>query len=297
MLDKNKIILGIAPIGWTNDADQNLGGDITFEQCISEMALAGFTGCEVGVKFPRDTDLLKKKLEIRGLQVVNLWTTLKLIEDYAWSEENLRTNAKFLKEMGAKVIGVADCSYRPANGGDYSPSGRFIMNDEQWKVFCEGLNAMGKIALEEYGLKLCFHHHCGTCVETEEEIDRMMANTNPKYVSLLFDSGHLDVLGFDPAVTCRKHIDRIGHVHLKSVRYDVANNIKQEGICLRKSIAMNIYTVPGDGNTEFKEIAKILSDANYEGVILVEAEQDPAISNPFEMAVTARNYIKEVFNL
>ena len=55
------IKLAIAPIGWTNDDLPELGGDIPFEQCISEMALAGFKGCEVGNKYPKnDLELLKK---------------------------------------------------------------------------------------------------------------------------------------------------------------------------------------------------------------------------------------------
>lgn len=297
MLNKDKIILGIAPIGWTNDANAALGGDLTFEQCVSEMALAGFKGCEIGVKFPRDTELLKRRLNIRGLQVVNQWTSLKLLEnDFAWNENAIRTNGAFLKEMGAKVIGVADVSFRPSTGGDYTtdPDGRYIIPEDKWDTFCDGLNRLGKIALEEYGLKLCYHHHCGTGVETEEEIDRMMAGTDPKYVWLLLDTGHLDVLGFDPAVTAKKYISRIGHVHLKSVRYDVRDKCVAEKIALRQSIAMNIYTVPGDGDTQFDEVFRILDEAGYEGVILVEAEQDPAISNPFEMALTARNYIREV---
>lgn len=298
MLDKNKIVLGIAPIGWTNDADSSLGGDVTFEQCVSEMALAGFQGCEIGVKFPRDTELLKRRLEIRGLQVVNCWTTLKLLQEgFAWSEAELRKNAAFLQAMGAKVIGVCDCSFRPALGGDYTPNGRYIMNDEEWENICKGLNYLGKISMEEYGIKLCYHHHCGTAIETEDEIDRLMENTDPKYVSLLFDTGHLDVLGFDPTVIEKRYIDRIGHVHLKAVRRDVAEKCKSEVIPLRRSIPMGIYTVPGDGDSKFEKVFEILDEANYEGCILVEAEQDPAISNPFEMAVLTREYIRNLSGL
>lgn len=298
MLDKNKIILGIAPIGWTNDADSSLGGDRTFEQCVSEMALAGFQGCEIGVKFPRNTELLKRRLEIRGLRVVNCWTSLKINElGFEWSENEFRKNADFLRTMGAGVIGVCDCSFRPVLGGDYTPSGRHIMSDDQWKSLCEGLNKLGRIGIEEYGVKLCYHHHAGTSIETEEEIDRLMANTDARYVSLLFDTGHLDVFGFDPAVTARKHMDRIGHVHLKAVRRAVAEKCREEGIPLRHSIPMGIYTVPGDGDSDFTEVFRILDEADYEGCILVEAEQDPNIANPFEMAVLTRRYIREISGL
>ena len=73
MLDKNKVKLGIAPIAWTNDDMPDLGAQNTFEQCISEMALAGFTGCEVGNKYPKDTKVLKKALDLRGMQICNAW--------------------------------------------------------------------------------------------------------------------------------------------------------------------------------------------------------------------------------
>ena len=73
MLSKEKVHLGIAPIAWTNDDMPDLGAENTFEQCVSEMALAGFTGCEVGNKYPKDPAVLKKALELRGMQVCNAW--------------------------------------------------------------------------------------------------------------------------------------------------------------------------------------------------------------------------------
>ena len=72
-MDQNKIKLAIAPIAWTNDDLPSLGGENTFAQCVSEMALAGFVGCEVGNKYPRDVNVLKKQLAMRGLQICNAW--------------------------------------------------------------------------------------------------------------------------------------------------------------------------------------------------------------------------------
>ena len=71
MFDKNKVKLGIAPIAWTNDDMPDLGKENTFEQCVSEMALAGFTGSEVGNKYPKDPEVLKKALELRGRSSVH----------------------------------------------------------------------------------------------------------------------------------------------------------------------------------------------------------------------------------
>ena len=73
MFRKNTIKLSIAPIAWTNDDMPELGAENTFEQCISEMALAGFTGSEVGNKYPRDTTVLKKALALRNLEIASAW--------------------------------------------------------------------------------------------------------------------------------------------------------------------------------------------------------------------------------
>ncbi len=60
MFNKDKVKLGIAPIAWTNDDLPDLGKENTFEQCVSEMALAGFTGSEVGNKYPKDPEVLRE---------------------------------------------------------------------------------------------------------------------------------------------------------------------------------------------------------------------------------------------
>ena len=106
MLNKEKVHLGIAPIAWTNDDMPDLGAENTFEQCVSEMALAGFTGCEVGNKYPRDTAALKKALDLRGMRICNAWySTFLTTAPYEETEKGFIEHITFLKEMGAKVVG------------------------------------------------------------------------------------------------------------------------------------------------------------------------------------------------
>ena len=199
MLDKSKVRLGIAPIAWTNDDMPDLGKENTFEQCVSEMALAGFTGSEVGGKYPADTKVLKKALDLRGIQICNQWFSSFLIsKPFEETEKEFIKAADFLKEMGAKVIGVSEQSYS-IQGKMEQPvwEGKYVMNDEEWKLLAEGLNKLGKIAKDK-GMTLTFHHHMGTVVQTEEEIDRFMETVDPELVFLLFDSGHLSFAGIDP---------------------------------------------------------------------------------------------------
>ena len=287
MFDKNKVKLGIAPIAWTNDDLPDLGAENTFEQCVSEMALAGFTGSEVGNKYPKDPAELKKALDLRGIEICNQWFSSFLItKPLEEVEKEFRAQLEFLKAMGAKVIGASEQD-TPVFGHKY------VMDDEEWDTFCNGMNYLGKIAKEEYGIALTFHHHMGTVVQDPDEVERMMANTDPEYVSLLFDTGHFTYCGADPLEMVKKYVNRIKHVHLKDIRPEVVKEVKDNDLSFLEGVRRGAFTVPGDGCIDFDPIFKVLEENGYEGYMLVEAEQDPAKANPLEYAIKARKFIRE----
>lgn len=298
MLDKNKVKLGIAPIAWTNDDMPDLGAENTFEQCISEMALAGFTGCEVGNKYPRnDIPALKKALALRNMQICNAWFSSFLItKPYEEVEKDFIEHITFLKEMGAKVVGISEQGHS-IQGTDKSIfEEKYVMNDEEWDMLCTGINKLGKVA-KDMGIKLCLHHHMGTVIQTEAEIDRLMANTDPKVFGLLFDSGHLAYCGEDYMSVLKKYANRIRHVHLKDIRPEMVKKVRDEHLSFLQGVRLGTFTVPGDGAIDFKPIFEVLEETDYEGYVLVEAEQDPAVANPLEYAIKARKYISEVSGL
>lgn len=292
MLNKDKVRLGIAPIAWTNDDMPDLGKENTFEQCVSEMALAGFTGSEVGGKYPTDTAVLKKALDLRGIQICNQWFSSFLISrPFEETEKEFEKATDFLKAMGAGVIGVSEQSYSIQGKLDQPVwEGKYVMNDEEWKLLADGLNRLGKIAKDK-GMTLTFHHHMGTVVQTEEEIDRFMEMVDPKLVFLLFDSGHLSFAGIDPEAVLKKYVNRVRHVHLKDIRKEMVEKSKKESWSFLKGVREGVFTVPGDGDVDFGPIFRILEEAGYEGWVVVEAEQDPAKANPLEYALKARKYI------
>ena len=295
MLDAKNVKLGIAPIAWTNDDMPDLGAENTFEQCVSEMALAGFTGSEVGNKYPKDPEVLKKALELRGMEICNQWfSSFLLTKPFEEVEKDCRAQLAFLKAMGSKIIGFSEQSYSVQGQMETPVFGhKYVLNDEEWKTLCEGLNRLGKIALEEYGISLTFHHHMGTVVQSLEETDRLMEGTDPNYVSLLFDSGHFAYCGEDPVAIVKKYIGRIKHVHLKDIRPDVVQRVKDQNLSFLQGVREGAFTIPGDGCVDFPAIFKVLEENNYHGYMLVEAEQDPAKANPLEYAIRARKYIRE----
>lgn len=295
MLDSKKVKLGIAPIAWTNDDLPDLGGENTFEQCVSEMALAGFTGSEVGNKYPRDPAVLSRALALRGVEICNAWfSTFLISRPYEETEKGFEEHVAFLSKMGAKVVGVSEQSYSTQGIQDQPIfEGKHVMNDEEWGKLCGGLNRLGKLSLEKYGVALTFHHHMGTVVQSAAEVERMMQGTDPAYVSLLFDSGHFAYCGEDPLAMVRRYADRIRHVHLKDIRPGVVAKVKEEKMSFLDGVRAGAFTIPGDGCIDFEPIFRVLEESGYEGYMVVEAEQDPAKANPLEYAVRARKFIAE----
>ncbi|MCP1101411.1 inosose dehydratase [Aequitasia blattaphilus] len=296
MLDNKKIKLGIAPIGWTNDDLPELGGENTFEQCISEMALAGFTGTEIGNKYPKDPEILKHALELRGMEVCNCWfSTFFTTKPEEETIEAFKAQLDFLHKMGAKVIGCSEQG-RGIQGQALPIFGKDkpVFTKEEWKKLCDGMNKLGKIA-EEKGMKCSLHHHMGTGIQTPEEIDVFMEGTNEN-VYLLFDSGHIYFSeGTQEAVDAliEKYIHRIAHIHLKDVRKVKRDETIQNNMSFLDAVKNGTFTVPGDGDVSFDHIFEVMSQNNYTGYMLVEAEQDPAKANPFEYALKARSFIRE----
>lgn len=293
MLDQNKVKIGIAPIAWTEDDMPEMGAGNSFLQTISEIALSGYTGTEIGCQFPRDPAILNKEFGRRGLSAVTAWISTYLNEMPMWQSIRIFTDHMlFLKSIGAPVINVSDQSFSIQHQWNTPLANKKVLNDEEWQVLADGLNTLGKIAYEN-GMKVVFHHHMTTTVQTTEEIDRLMEMTDPKYVYLVYDTGHLTFSGEDPIAVLKKHGKRVGHVHLKNVRKPAMEKCHAESKSFLRSIPEGVFTVPGDpeGCVDFDEVLKILGEFDYEGWLVVEAEQDPDKANPLDYANMARAYL------
>lgn len=294
-LSNHKINLGCAPINWTNDDMPELGGELTYQQCLSEMALAGFTGSEIGNKYPKDLPTLKKALELRNMEICNAWFSCFFTTRP--EEETLEAfieHRDFLYELGAKVIGVAEVGVSIQGIMDAPMfSSAPVLTDEQFNKIADGLNKMGKLAKEK-DMCIAYHYHMGTGIQSLQEFDKLMDMTDPNLVYALFDTGHATFAGEDPVKILEKYINRVKHIHFKDVRSNVLQKVKDENLSFLQAVKEGIYTVPGDGDlVDWDKIFEILSKSDYEGWIVIEAEQDPNIADPLEYAIKARNFINK----
>lgn len=289
---------GVTPTLWTNDDDPTLGDEIPFEQCVSEMALAGFSGCSVGHKFPRDPAVLRPALELRGLQVSEPWAstyfTVHEMRDATF--DSFRRQLEFIKAMGGTDIVVAELGHSVHQLPVALLPNKPAFDDRQWADLVTGLNELGRIAADA-DMRLCYHHHMGTGVQTRAEVDRLMADTDPDLVHLLLDTGHITWSGDDPLALAREHAARIRHVHLKDIRRDVTEECKRVGLSFLDAVRAGVFTVPGDGTIDFEPILRTLAESGYRGWLVVEAEQDPAKAHPLTYAKKARAYLREVTGL
>lgn len=296
MFTNKDIKLGICPIGWTNDDMWDLGDENTFQQCISEMRLAGFTGCEIGHKYPSDVKELKEALDLRGMTVASKWFSSFLgTKPFEETFEEFKKEIEYLCYAGATAINISEQSYSIQGNQDLSIfENKARFTDAEFAQMCDGLNKLAEYA-KSNGIRACFHHHMGTCVQTLEETERMLNNTSDDLL-LCYDTGHWTFSEVDPMAILNEFPNRIGHVHLKNMRRAICDQAIKESWSFLKSVRNGAFTVPGDpeGCVDFEPVLRKLDEIGYEGWIMVEAEQDPAKANPFKYAKMAYEYITDL---
>ena len=290
----HKIRFGIAPINWNNDDLPELGSGYSLERILSEMNQAGYEGTELGNKFPNEVSALSELLNTFNLKLASSWhSTYFVLNEQENELKNVEEKVSFLKEANAEVINIAECSGSVHSDINKSLAAKPILSDPDWELLIGSLNIAGEIC-NDYGIRLAYHHHMGTCIQTNEEIKRLLKFTDPNYVNLCVDTGHLYYAGIDPVEFIENNLERIVHVHFKDVRKKEFNKYDSSSDSFLNTVLSGIFTVPGDGCIDFTSIVKILQQNHYDGWIIVEAEQDPDKADPLHYATSARNYLNSI---
>lgn len=269
--------LGINPLTWTIDDLPEVGGETTLETCLREARAAGFEGVELGCKFPRTAPELKAALAPHGLSLVSGWYSANLLERDAASEfEAMTMHRDLLTALGCEVMVVAETTRCIHGDRRARLSQRPVLAPSAWPQFAERLDELGS-RLQDTGLKLAYHHHMGTVVQTEDEVDRLMDSCDDS-VGLLLDTGHLTFAGGDPVRAATRHASRIVHVHCKDVRRAVLARSLNRDCSFLDAVLDGIFTVPGDGCVDYPATFAPIARAKYRGWLVVEAEQDPSVA-------------------
>jgi inosose dehydratase len=288
--------VGANPIIWSNDDFPELEGDVPLNTILREMRGAGYEGTELGHAYPRAPELLRASLALHGLRLASGWHSTRLVaRDLADEVAAFSNHLQLLKNLGSGVVIVAECT-RAIHGVRDAPLGygetdRPHLSETEWPRFTSGLLQLVDIAAAEK-MRVVYHHHMGTVVQTARELDRLLAAVPA--LQLLLDPGHLAFAGIDPVAVAKRHAARIGHVHLKSVRQAVVEQARRERWSFCQAVTQGVFTIPGDGAVDFPQLFRILAEQRYRGWLIVEAEEDPSRVPAFPKAQTARAYVRDV---
>lgn len=275
------ILYGTNPIAWSNDDDQTLGADITLEQCLREAAKIGFDGIEKGHKMPTTPAALGAALEPYGLQFISGWYSLNLLTRSVAAEKlAIQPHLDLLGAMGCKVCIVCETSNAIHGRDDLALTETPVLPMDQWASFGAKIEAIAQHCADQ-DITLVYHHHMGTIVESRAEIAAFMAATGPA-TKLLLDTGHAWFAGIDPTELAQTYMQRVGHLHAKNVRPDIMAQVQSEGLSFLEGVRRGVFTVPGDidGTVDFEPVLRLAAGHGYEGWLVIEAEQDPAVRNP-----------------
>lgn len=297
MFDPKKVKLGIQAINWINEDFKNLGATIPIEQCLSEVALSGFGYTELNYKMPTNAIDMSKLLNPRNVGIAASWQCTFFTQGLRQKTiADFRHTMQFLKMVGGDEVNVAECARTVQKFREVPVfSDKPVMNEEEWQLLADGLNEIGRIA-KVAGMKVGYHQHLGTVVESKEEMERLMAMTDPDLVGLCADTGHLYAAGIDVNEVFRKYGDRIRHVHLKNIRKWKLEYVQKHQLSYYDAIEFGLFTVPGsvEGTSviDFIEVFEELKKSNYEGYLMVEADENPYVVDPLEQALITRQYLK-----
>ena len=273
------IRFGVSPIAWINDDLPALGGDTPLETVLTDAQELGFSGIELGGTFPREHRVLEAMLNKHRLALVGGWYSASLLTRSAEAEiEALQPHLRLLKAMGSGVFIAAETS-NAIHGNQARPlSATPRLADSEWKQFGRKLTDVAD-HLARAGLRMAYHHHLGTVVESQHDVQHFLECTGPS-VGLTVDTGHAALGGVDSLSLIRENPGRIAHVHCKDVRLTAYQRLRSEGGSFLSGVLQGMFTVPGDGDLDFAAVMQALAQVRYGGWIIVEAEQDPALANP-----------------
>ena len=287
-----KIKLGIAPIAWSNDDMPELGGDTPIEQCLEEASLAGFTGIELGGKFPRNPGITNFLLNKYDLKMPGGWYGAFLRSRSTKDEwAAMQDHINLLKMVNADVFVFADVSGSIQGDQSRNLSTRPNLENEEFVEYCNKINEISNRLYDE-GIPISYHEHMGTIIQTENDVDRFIDNTNDN-TFLLYDTGHLLFAQANYERVLKNYVTKINHVHCKDIRKNILENSLINDLSFRQSFLDGVFTVPGDGCIDYEPLFKILYENNYEEWLIIEAEQDPKKADPLEYAKIGYNYLSK----
>jgi inosose dehydratase len=289
-----KARLGMSPIAWWNDDLAELSDDVSLEECLRQSRSAGFTGMEMGRRFPSDPAVMLPILRKADVTLCGGWFsgTLAADGDLAANKDRIQPMIDLFKAVDAPCIVYGEVGLSIQGDRSKPLAGKAVLSDVEMKDYARRVTEFGEWCAEQ-GMPLAYHHHMAAVVQFEHELDAFMANSG-EGIPLLLDAGHLAFAGGDVLAAIDRHHPRISHVHVKDIRRPVVDALDWSKQSFLDAVALGAFTVPGDGSLDFGAIVAKFASYGYEGWFVVEAEQDPKKNPPLKMAQVGHKELMRV---
>jgi len=288
-----KVKIGINPISWSNDDLPSLGGETPLATALSEGKRIGYQGFELGNKFPRESTALRRVLGEHGLELVSGWYSGRLARGTVDEEiAAVGPHLKLLADNGAKVMVYGEVADSVQGAPEPLYKRPRFFTAAQWDAYADRLTRFARHTFA-HGVRVAYHHHMGAYVEAPADVDALMSRVGDE-VGLLFDTGHMAFAGGDPVAMLAKHIGRVCHVHCKDVRPEVIRLARNGNWSFLQSVINGAFTVPGDGVIDFPAVIALLREHDYEGWLVVEAEQDPVVAPSYQYADMGYRHLRQL---
>jgi inosose dehydratase len=282
--------IGISPISWQNDDLPDLTAAYTMEQALQEAREIGYTGVERGRRMPADTEGLRSYLSANGLFLCGGWCSGNLLTNDVKAEiEAVRSQVEQFAALRAPCIVYAECSNTVQGNIAVPVNNRPKFSAADVRSYGAKLSELAKWMADQ-GVTLAYHHHMGSFIESEDDVNALMEGSTAE-VKLLFDTGHLLFGGADVMRVLNTWATRVHHVHFKDIRPEVVADVRKNNRSFLDAVIAGAFTVPGDGCIDFQAVADKLRAMDYNGWIVVEAEQDPAKAPPYEYSKLGYEHI------
>jgi inosose dehydratase len=291
-----------APINWGIMEHVPFPAEYPYHRVLDEIKAAGYSGTELGPYgfLPTDSAVLRGELAKRSLTLCSAFVDVELGNKDA-IETGLAfvtRSAKLISEAGARLLVLSDMTTpdRNATSGRRNDANQISWSEAQWQAAAAAIREIIKIC-KALGLRVAFHHHVGSHVETPEEVDRLFSLFSADELGLCLDTGHYVYGGGDTIAFLEKQVSRVWCVHLKDVYDQKAAEARQQRMNFHAAVRHGIFAPLGKGSIDFRRVIALLQCGHFDGWVVVEADVlsgGVGADTPLTNAIAGREYLRRL---
>jgi len=292
-----RLTLGSCPDSWgVWFADDPL--QTPWQRFLDELTDVGYRWLELGPYgyLPTDPGRLSEELDARGLKVSGQAIAAPLQHAGQWTSilDEARRIAELVSTLGGRFVVILPGAYRDEKTGELREPRD--LDGDAWRTLIRQNNELGRVISEQYGLTAAFHPHADSHVETQQQVERFLADTDPRYVSLCLDTGHFAYRHGDNVGLIQKYPERVGFVHIKGVDPEVLKAVDAEDLPFGEAVKRGVMAEPPNAEPKIEPIADALRGLDVDEMfVIVEQDLYPCdFDVPKPIAKRTYDYLRSV---